>query len=171
MSSALWSLGCSWSTVSKHSLCDWDVFFFFKYNFAFLNWCYRHIQTSILLNDNLHVELCFFFLHKSQSFAHSWMLEKCDSFQSSFIREEGQLDAMTCAETHLPRLMTPRGIPVGVLKAGSSFSPSSTTLFLNNWRENTKYNLVNINWQKYSMHTVMQVHLCTSLLLPQGLKW
>lgn len=41
--------------------------------------------------------------------------------------------------THLPRLMTPRGIPVGVLKAGSSFSPSSNTLSLNNWREkNTK---------------------------------
>lgn len=31
MSSALWSLGCSWSTVSKQSLCDrW--FFFFFYN-------------------------------------------------------------------------------------------------------------------------------------------
>lgn len=39
------------------------------------------------------------------------------------------------AETHLPRLMTPRGIPVGVLKAGSSFSPSSNTLLLNTWKE------------------------------------
>lgn len=169
MSSALWSLACSWSTVSKQSLWDWDFFFFWKYNFAFLNWCYRHIQTTfILLNDNLHVEL--WLLLRKTKFC-SWMSEKCDSFQSSFIREEGQLDAMICAETHLPRLMTPRGIPVGVLKAGNSFSPSSTALFLNNWRENTKYNLVNINWQKYSMHTVMQVHLCTSLLLPQELKW
>ena len=39
------------------------------------------------------------------------------------------------AETHLPKLMTPRGIPVGVLKAGSSFSPSSNTLLLNTWKE------------------------------------
>lgn len=42
------------------------------------------------------------------------------------------------AETHLPRLMTPRGIPVGVLKAGSSFSPSSNTLLLNTWKEKNK---------------------------------
>lgn len=43
----------------------------------------------------------------------------------------GQLEVRTGVKTHLPRLMTPLGIPVGVLKAGSSFSPSSTALFLN----------------------------------------
>lgn len=34
------------------------------------------------------------------------------------------------AATHLPRLMTPRGMPVGVLKAGKSLSPSSNTFLL-----------------------------------------
>lgn len=41
-------------------------------------------------------------------------------------------------ETHLPRLMTPRGIPVGVLKAGRSFSPSSKALLLKSWKERKK---------------------------------
>lgn len=45
-----------------------------------------------------------------------------------------ELEVKASAETHLPRLMTPRGIPVGVLKAGSSFSPSSSTLSLNTWQ-------------------------------------
>lgn len=59
-------------------------------------------------------------------------------------------------ETHLPRLMTPRGIPVGVLKAGSSFSPSSITLFLNNCKENTeKGNLENrVNTQTIHIQDV-----------------
>lgn len=61
-----------------------------------------------------------------------------DNLISSFIRDGGQLEVKAGAETHLPRLMTPRGIPVGVLKAGSSFSPSSNTLFLNNWKEKGK---------------------------------
>lgn len=58
-----------------------------------------------------------------------------DNLLSSFIWDGGQLEVKAGAETHLPRLMTPRGIPVGVLKAGSSFSPSSNTLFLNTWKE------------------------------------
>ncbi len=57
------------------------------------------------------------------------------SVPSSSLRlDGGQLEVSAGAETHLPRLMTPRGIPVGVLKAGSSFSPSSMTLFLNTWK-------------------------------------
>lgn len=63
-----------------------------------------------------------------------------DNLIFSFIR--GQLEVKAAAETHLPRLMTPRGIPVGVLKAGSSFSPSSITLLLNNWKENTGWQLI-----------------------------
>lgn len=41
--------------------------------------------------------------------------------------------AVRLGMTYLPRLMTPRGIPVGVLNAGSSFSPSSRTFCLNTW--------------------------------------
>lgn len=61
--------------------------------------------------------------------------QRDNSISSFFIRDGGRLEVKAGAETHLPRLMTPRGIPVGVLKAGSSFSPSSITLFLKTWTE------------------------------------
>lgn len=55
---------------------------------------------------------------------------KCD------LSRVGGAQVNAAAEAHLPRLMTPRGIPVGVLKAGSSFSPNSNTLDLKTWKGN-----------------------------------